>query len=1019
MKLYASVEGRETVIAEADCAAEGFEPIPTWVGYGLDTDNVRDYGLMRIEAIWEPDYQFPLSMPDKPPGQFFINNAPVEIGVALAGFSINAGGRTVGPYQCLSVSQDKPHPRPRCDVSRPWNDLNINSVVIRHNGTFTVEMTASLGGHKDGDPKYTDSGYNFKQFFTGDEATVRANFQFDTKPPSHCLLENTGGNCTVFPIAIDEDITTNPVINPKFLEWTDDGSGIGKYHVEVFELIQTYEGNRLEERKTPLATGDVTGDVNNFQFTATKPGVYSIHLTVYDRANNSARARKIFNFNDQESYETTDKPVYVSEADETTRSSELSFVRRLDNPRELNLNWPGRFQSDSKYASMFSMPVVGWLAAANSVDDQFAQKYGMRSTAAVQNLTGIASLSWAYVVDASTGGIGVEEPKDNTSWTTADNTKTVSARLTFDPPLADGDTVVIWLKAIGTVGSPSNARIRTMIDLTPATVSSAKFESRGIDEYRSTLVINVEDRQSGINGTSYEIRDQLSKQLVIKTGFVAAKQRDPPPAARPSTKKRDVLNTPCTAADNTCYCTPFRQCFTVQQVITIDHCDIDRFSGDGHKLEISYSVSNLAGAVTSENIVELGDISGLKCRRVGLSSGAIAGIVIACVFGLLIIILLIILIFVYRRRPAFKERVDKTVRRVRQRTIWRREEDNPVYVAAGPPPPAYNDVENKYQKHHHGARNEHELALQKPLSEKISRRQVQMQNVVGDGRFATIKRAQFDRGNGESDIVAAKALKNGFSPSDEQLMAKKILFLKKLAPHGNIVRFIGEVKDDGSGEGPIMLLELCEYTLKDWLASKQHIDSEDLETILGFTMNIARGVQHLHSCNVIHRRLAMRNVLLQQQANGLVAKLIGFGPTVEDVDEDATGGNVTVPVKWLAPETLDTLKNKKPTYNEKTDAWSYAVTIWETYSKGDPPYGNIRSADIWRKVKEGVRLERPPDCPPELYSTVMLPCWSDNASKRPKFSAIVQTIEQFRRGVDTQSGYYAANDDGPVYDNAS
>ena len=43
---------------------------------------------------------------------------------------------------------------------------------------------------------------------------------------------------------------------------------------------------------------------------------------------------------------------------------------------------------------------------------------------------------------------------------------------------------------------------------------------------------------------------------------------------------------------------------------------------------------------------------------------------------------------------------------------------------------------------------------------------------------------------------------------------------------------------------------------------------------------------------------------------------------------------VAVPVKWLAPETLKTVNSSKPTYNEKTDVWSFAVTVWEIYSKG-------------------------------------------------------------------------------------
>jgi len=41
---------------------------------------------------------------------------------------------------------------------------------------------------------------------------------------------------------------------------------------------------------------------------------------------------------------------------------------------------------------------------------------------------------------------------------------------------------------------------------------------------------------------------------------------------------------------------------------------------------------------------------------------------------------------------------------------------------------------------------------------------------------------------------------------------------------------------------------------------------------------------------------------------------------------------------------------------------------------------------------------------------VLLPCWDDKPARRPKFNAIVNSIEQFRRGGDEQGGYYAAND---------
>ena len=47
------------------------------------------------------------------------------------------------------------------------------------------------------------------------------------------------------------------------------------------------------------------------------------------------------------------------------------------------------------------------------------------------------------------------------------------------------------------------------------------------------------------------------------------------------------------------------------------------------------------------------------------------------------------------------------------------------------------------------------------------------------------------------------------------------------------------------------------------------------------------------------------------------------------------------------------------------------------------------------------------------------PCWHEKANKRPTFRAICNSIDEFRHGANTQTGYYAANDGGrgdDVYD---
>ena len=73
---------------------------------------------------------------------------------------------------------------------------------------MTITVSNRLGGEKRGSSFVT-------QLFLGEYATKKAAFQFDFERPTHCLLENRVAdvynrttNCTVFPISINQSITT-------------------------------------------------------------------------------------------------------------------------------------------------------------------------------------------------------------------------------------------------------------------------------------------------------------------------------------------------------------------------------------------------------------------------------------------------------------------------------------------------------------------------------------------------------------------------------------------------------------------------------------------------------------------------------------------------------------------------------------------------------------------------------------------------------------------------------------------
>lgn len=54
---------------------------------------------------------------------------------------------------------------------------------------------------------------------------------------------------------------------------------------------------------------------------------------------------------------------------------------------------------------------------------------------------------------------------------------------------------------------------------------------------------------------------------------------------------------------------------------------------------------------------------------------------------------------------------------------------------------------------------------------------------------------------------------------------------------------------------------------------------------------------------------------------------------------------------------------------------------------------------LWRVEREGERLEKPPDCPQELYA-VMRKCWMCNPNDRPNFAQLGTLVAEVGPGGD-------------------
>eukprot|EP00051_Salpingoeca_urceolata_P006615 m.87459 g.87459 ORF g.87459 m.87459 type:complete len:147 (-) comp14909_c0_seq3:142-582(-) len=76
---------------------------------------------------------------------------------------------------------------------------------------------------------------------------------------------------------------------------------------------------------------------------------------------------------------------------------------------------------------------------------------------------------------------------------------------------------------------------------------------------------------------------------------------------------------------------------------------------------------------------------------------------------------------------------------------------------------------------------------------------------------------------------------------------------------------------------------------------------------------------------------------------------------------------------------------------EKSDVWSFGVTVWEIFSRGKRPYRKLKLKDVQKFVYRGGRLAQPSGCPEEIFQ-LMLQCWAKDPLQRPSFTEIVQLL---------------------------
>ncbi|GMR56599.1 hypothetical protein PMAYCL1PPCAC_26794, partial [Pristionchus mayeri] len=86
-----------------------------------------------------------------------------------------------------------------------------------------------------------------------------------------------------------------------------------------------------------------------------------------------------------------------------------------------------------------------------------------------------------------------------------------------------------------------------------------------------------------------------------------------------------------------------------------------------------------------------------------------------------------------------------------------------------------------------------------------------------------------------------------------------------------------------------------------------------------------------------------------------------------------------LPLLWLAPESYE-----RWIFSPASDVWSMGVLLYELVTTGGRPYPDWATSELFDRLKNGERMERPADCSEAVYR-MMRSCWELDASLRPNW----------------------------------
>lgn len=267
---------------------------------------------------------------------------------------------------------------------------------------------------------------------------------------------------------------------------------------------------------------------------------------------------------------------------------------------------------------------------------------------------------------------------------------------------------------------------------------------------------------------------------------------------------------------------------------------------------------------------------------------------------------------------------------------------------------------------------------------------------LGRGHFGCVDLYRYDRfRNGHTELVAVKSLKVERKQGVREIY-NEIQTMRRLND-----RYIVKLKGVAEPSVRIVMEYLPNGSLAVFLRRKSDHNvpiSTLYHTLLVFAAQISQGMLALQQNRLIHRDLALRNILLHRDSpnSPLYVKISDFGLSrILGADEDYYKSHPDeFPAQWYAPECLRL--DEERLFRFESDVWSFGVTVWEMFSYGARPQYHALPrvtlndlSQLYNILQRGHRLSRPTGCPASVYALIEK-CWAFRPTDRIGFDELVR-----------------------------